>query len=268
MGKKRIQTVGQEEKKEAKRKIIKTGRERGRLTDMGQIALEEAERVSEREKKIEEEAKEIGLKVSKKTVTKKVTTKKRSRRYLDSRKKIDRQKVYPLAEAINLVKDTSITHFNGSIELHLTAKESDLNGEISFPHSTGKEAKIVIADDGVIEKIKKGQIDFDLLLATPEMMKKIAPLAKILGPRGLMPNPKNNTISEQPEKLVKKMAGKTRYKSEKKSPLIHLVVGKVNDPEKKLLENIQAVFNSLGVTKINKAVVCATMGPGIKLLLK
>jgi large subunit ribosomal protein L1 len=268
MGKKRIRVVGAEETakpKKEERKIVKTGKEHGRITDMGQIALAEAEKIAEKEKQAAKEALTLVEKAAPKAKKEKRPAPKRGRRYLAARKKIDRNKLYPLDQAIGLVKETSVSRFNGSIQLHLTVKETGLTGEISFPHSTGKDQKIVIADDELIEKIKKGKIDFDLLLASPAMMPKLASLAKILGPKGLMPNPKTGTISENPKKLALKLAGKTRYRTEKKAPLIHLAIGRLDQPDKELVENIQAVLNTIDPANIKKAVLAATMGPGIKI---
>jgi large subunit ribosomal protein L1 len=265
VGKKRIKIVSAQEKGKEKRKIVKTGKEHGRITDMGQVALEEAQRIAEKEEKLKKEAKVLATEAAQKQVQAKKKVKKRSQRYRAARKKIKPDKLYSLDEAVKLVKKTTLSRFNGSLELHLVVKEAGLSGQISFPHPTGKEQKIVIADDKIIEKIKKGKIDFDLLIAAPEMMKKLAPLAKILGPKGLMPNPKAGTISENPQEVVKKLQGKTQYRTEKKAPLIHLVVGKIDQPDKNLGQNIQAVLNTIGLTNIKKAVLCATMGPGVKI---
>lgn len=265
MGKKRLAVVGDEKKsKEKGRTVVKTGKEGGRLTDMGQVALEEAQRIAEKEKKAEQEAKALATQTTQEEVKKKKAVKKRSKKYLAAKKKIDPHKTYSPSEAAKLAKEVSLSRFNGSLELHLVVKETGLSGEITFPHPTGKTQKIAIADDQLIEKIQKNKIDFDLLVASPEMMKKLAPLAKILGPRGLMPNPKKGTISEKPEKLVKKLTGKTQYRTEKKAPLIHLTIGKVDSPEKQIVENIQIALQTIGPTNIKKAILTPTIGPAIK----
>lgn len=275
MGKKRIKVVGAEEapkktKKEEKglprgkagRKIVRTGKEHGRITDMGAEALAEAERLKEKEKKLEKETKAKAKKVVKKKAPAKAKV--RGKKYQEARKKIDRNQVYPLPKAIKLAQETSISKFNGAIEVHLVTRESGLKGEVQFPHSTGKQTKIAIASDEVLKKIAKGKIDFDVLLATPTMMPKLTKYAKILGPRGLMPNPKANTITEKPEKLAKEMADKTQFKTETKAPLIHLVIGKVDSKAQDLEANFKALIEAIGVNKIKKAVITSTMGPGIK----
>lgn len=282
MGKKRIKVMGAEEalkdkkakkgppanQREEKRKLAKSGKDRGRLTDMSQVALEEAERIAAKEKVLEEETKRTAFAGVKKEVKKVQKAKKRGQRYLQARAKIDRHQIYSLKEAVKLVKETSIARFNGSIELHLVTQEAGLSGEINFPYPTGKKARIAIADEKLVSQIKKGKIDFDVLLASPEIMPQLASLAKILGPKGLMPNPKKGTITDKPKELAEEMAGKTHFKTEKKDPLIHLVIGKVADPEKNLIANAQAVFKTVGENNLQKAVLTSTMGPGIKIDLK
>jgi large subunit ribosomal protein L1 len=275
VGKKRIKLIGSEEakKKKGRRKpkkeVLKSGKQQGRLTDMGQIALEEAEKIKKKSAKLEEETAKETLEVAQEKIKKqKRKTRSRGSRYLTARKLVDRAKLYPLKEAVSLVKKTSLSRFPGSVELHLITQKEGLSGEISFPHPTGKTAKIAIASDALLAKIKKGKTDFDVLLASPEMMPKLAPLAKILGPKGLMPNPKRGTIDENPKKLAKKLSGKTRYKAEKKAPLIHLVVGKTDQPEKELVENVETAFQAIGKTNLQKAVLAPTMGPGIKISLE
>ncbi|MBN1263154.1 MAG: hypothetical protein JW991_02235 [Candidatus Pacebacteria bacterium] len=272
MGKKRIRLVGEEAqpKKQAKeQQVVKTGKEHGRIVDMGQAALEEAQRIADKEKKLEEEAQElISQETSKRISPKNKKVKVSGKKYLAACKKVDRRKKYPLKEAVLLIKQACFTRFDSSIELHLCVEKTGLSGTVSFPHPTGKETKIKIADDKLLKEIKKGNIDFDILIAPPAMMAKLAPLAKILGPKGLMPNPKKGTISDNPRELKKNLLGKTQYQTEKKNPLIHLVVAKTSQTEKEILENIQAALESIGQSKIAKAILTSTMGPGIKLNLE
>jgi large subunit ribosomal protein L1 len=269
MGKKRIKTIDEsqtEEKKkkllEKERKVVKTGKEHGRITDMGVEALAEAERLKAKEKKLAQTIKtKAKVKAKKKGLTK---AKVRGKKYQEMRKKVDRNHFYPLSKAIKLAQETSFSKFNGTLEAHLVVKESGLKGEIQFPHPTGKQTKIAIANEALLEQLEKGKIDFDLLLATPAMMPKLAPFAKKLGPRGLMPNPKTGTITEKPEALAKKMATKTQFKTETNAPLIHLVIGKIKDKPKELEANCQALIQAIGLPKIRKIVLKSTMGPGIK----
>ncbi|MCJ7792433.1 MAG: hypothetical protein MUP45_00415 [Candidatus Marinimicrobia bacterium] len=269
MGKKRIKTIDEaqaEEKKkkplEKERKVVKTGKEHGRIMDMSAEALAEAERIKEKELKLAKEiSAEAKTKPEKKTPAKAKT---RGKKYQATRKKVDRHQLYPLPKAIKLAQETSFSQFNGSIEVHLVVKETGLRGEIKFPYPTGKQTKIAIANDTLLKQIEQGKIDFDVLLATPAIMPKLAKYAKTLGPRGLMPNPKTGTITEKPEELAKKMATKTQFKTETKFPLIHLVIGKVNSKPKELEANCQALVQAIGLIKMTKMILTSTRGPGIK----
>ncbi len=266
MGKKRIKVIDaskEDRAKEKGRKLVKTGKEHGRLTDMGAEALAEAEKIKAKEKELEKLATAKTPKEQKRKKKAK-PTKKRGKRYLDARKLIDPTKFYSLSEAIKILKKTSISRFNGAVEAHLNVKEKGLKGNVSFPYPAGKAQKIKIADDKLIKQLEKGKIDFDLLLATPAIMPKLVKFAKLLGPKGLMPNPKTNTISEKPKELVKTLAGKAQFKTETKAPLIHLVIGRVESKEKELAENFKALILAVGTTNIQKAVLTSTMGPGIK----
>lgn len=272
MGKKRIAIIDESALAKAKkkpeekgRKIVRTGKEHGRITDMGAVVLDEAAKIKEKEKKLEEEAL---VKVTKKAKKpKKKPSKKRGKRYQEARKKVDRTKFYSLPEAIKLAKTTSISRFNGAVEVHLSTHQVGLKGTVKFPYSTGKSQKIAIATDELLRKIAKGKIDFDVLLATPEMMPKLIKYAKVLGPRGLMPNPKSGTITDKPEKLVKQLAGKVQFRTEAKAPLIHIVIGRLNSKEKDLAENFKALIEAVGKKNIQKAVLTSTMGPGIKVAI-
>jgi hypothetical protein len=153
MGKKRIAIVGEETKKE--RKVVKTGKEHGRITDMGAEALAEAERI----KKKEEELEKISPKTQKEQKRKKVKpTKKRSLRYLQALTKVDRNLFYPLPEAIKILKNTSISKFNGAVDAHLVVSEVGLKGEVKFPHPTGKKQAVRIADEELLGELEKGKI--------------------------------------------------------------------------------------------------------------
>lgn len=200
-------------------------------------------------------------------LAKKLKAKKgRSRRYRLIRTKVDRTQTYPLKKAITLLLSISNTKFTGSIEANFILKESGQKFEISFPYSTGKTKKVAIATDELLKKIEAGKIDFDCLIASPEIMPKLAKLAKILGPKGLMPNPKDGTISPDPEKLKKQLeSGKTILKSEKKAPLLHTVVGKTNQSQKQIEENILKLINTIGTQNITKLTISSSMSPGIKI---
>lgn len=150
----------------------------------------------------------------------------------------------------------------------MVVKKIGLKGEVEFPYPTGKQQKIRIADEALLKEIEKGKIDFTLLIATPQMMPKLAKYAKILGPRGLMPNPKAGTITDQPEELAKKLTGKITWKTEPKAPLIHLTIGKVSQPDSQLEENFKALVAAIGQKNIKKATLAPTMGPGVKIKIE
>ncbi len=198
----------------------------------------------------------------------------RSKRYVEKASLVDKTKLYPLAEAVSLVKQTSVSKFDGTIEIHINlnpltlGEKKDMRGSVSLPHGTGKEVKVVIADDKIVSDVAEGKIDFDILVAHPSMMPKLAKVARILGPKGLMPNPKTGTVTEDPEKRVKELShGQVNFKTEPDQPIIHLSVGKVSFEDKKLAENVAAVLKAVGTGKIAKATLTSTMGPGVKLLL-
>lgn len=190
----------------------------------------------------------------------------RGKKYLTARAKIDPKKTYSVSDAAKLVKETSISKFTGSVELHLVLAKDSVNTRIELPYSSGKSKKVEIASDETIQKLQKGKIDFDVLLASPAMMPKLVPYAKLLGPKGLMPNPKNGTLAPDPEKAKEQFGANTlNIKTEKSAPLIHTVVAKTNQPESEIEENIQTVIKSVGGQNIKKAVVSPSMGPGINL---
>lgn len=189
----------------------------------------------------------------------------RGKKYQEARKKIDINKYYPLSEAIKLVKETSFSKFPGKIEAHITTFDIGNVGEISFPHLETVAKKVVILNDAILADLKNGTVNFDILIATPATMPKLLPFARVLGPKGLMPNPKSGTLTDKPEEAVKKLsAAKTMIKTEKKSPVIHVVVGKVSQAEKELEANVEELIKVVKAPKIKKLALCATMGPSVK----
>lgn len=202
---------------------------------------------------------------------KKIKVRVRSKRYIKAASLVDKTKTYPLAEAVSLVKKTSLTKFDGSVELHINlnppslGEKKDMRGSVSLPHGTGKQVRVVIADDAVIADVAAGKINFDILVAHPREMPKLAKVARILGPKGLMPNPKTGTVTEDTAKRARELStGKVNFKTEPDQPLIHLLVGKVSFEDKKLVDNVTAMLDAIGRTKIAKATLASTMGPGVK----
>lgn len=202
---------------------------------------------------------------SKKSKTTIAKTRSRSHRYQFAAKKIDKTNNYSLTNAISTLKTINTHKKPNTLEIHLNLTETGIRGEAKLPYSTGKQIQIEIFSDSTIAKLNAQQIDFDLLLARPADMTKLARYAKILGPRGLMPNPKNGSISDNPEKRAKDLAkGATiSYKSESKFPLMHLSFGKITQDEKHLSENIKTLINTIGLKKIKSAFLKTTQSPSI-----
>lgn len=192
----------------------------------------------------------------------------RSKKYMAVRSQVDKTKVYDAFSAIELVKRLSYSKFDGTISVDAVVKETGALGKLTLPHSTGKSVKVAIVDDALIAEIEAGNIDFDYLVTTPQFMPKLAKHARVLGPRGLMPNPKNGTVTGNPEqKKADLEKGELNIKTEKKRPVIHVTIGKVSQDTKELVENFKALVTFLG-TKITKSTISATMSPGVKIDFK
>ena len=258
MGKKKIAVTGKETKKQPKEKTKKSAKAPGlgggqRLKDMSATATIIEEPV------LTEASQEVT--VSKAPKIKKV----RGKKYLEAKKMIDQTKLYSIEEAVKLAKKTSASKFGGSIEVHFNVNKKGLNGEAQLPYLKGKEKKVVVFNPEILEEIKAGKLNFDLLLATPADMGKLVPFAKILGPKGLMPNPKNGTIVPDPEKAKEKFSQpKFTFKTEPDFPLIHTLIGNFDQKDEELVANFAALVKAIGPANIQKAVIKSTMGPGIK----
>ena len=163
--------------------------------------------------------------------------------------------------------DRPVFKFDQSVELHFVVDETGLKGEIELPFSTGKIVRVKIVDDSVLSDLEKGKIEFDVLVTHPSFMPKLAKYAKVLGPKGLMPNPKAGTVSMKPEEVVKKFEkGMIRWKTEAKFPLIHQMIGKISFEEKNLLANAEKFIEAVGKIHIRKAYIKTTMSPAVKLI--
>lgn len=273
MGQKRISVVDpsqeEEQQKVSQKKVvrsvgkttkaIKGGKGIGRLVDKG----EPIEAI-----KLEEETKGIKAKEAPKKEALKKPPRERSRRYKLARSRIDRTITYPLDKAIDLVKKTSIARFNATVSAHLNLTQNSLIADVAFPHPTGKKTRVAVATNATLKKIKDKKIDFDVLLASPEQMADIKKLAKILGPAGLMPNPKNGTITDNPKQRKKELeTGTTQVKTESKAPLMHVVIGKTSNKNTQLTENLKFLVNAVGINKIKKLTLASSMSPGVKVEL-
>ena len=223
---------------------------------------------------------------------------KRSKKYVEALSKFEKNKLYSKEEACKLVKETSTTKFDGSVEvalrLNLDTKKADqqLRGAIVLPKGTGKTQKVLViakgpkateakdagadyvGDADMLEKIEKENwFDFDTIIATPDMMPLLGKLGRVLGPKGLMPNPKTGTVTMDVAKAVEEVkAGKVEYKTDSFG-IVHSIIGKVSFSEEDLLANLNAFVGQLLRIKpatvkgdyIKNISISATMGPGIKI---
>ncbi|ASS87519.1 50S ribosomal protein L1 [Anoxybacillus geothermalis] len=221
---------------------------------------------------------------------------KRGKKYLEALKLVDRFKAYPVAEAIELVKKTNVAKFDATVEvafrLGVDPKKADqqIRGAVVLPHGTGKVARVLVfakgekakeaeaagadyvGDTEYINKIQQGWFDFDVVVATPDMMGEVGKLGRILGPKGLMPNPKTGTVTFDVAKAVQEIkAGKVEYRVDKAGN-IHVPIGKVSFDNEKLAENFAAVYEAILKAKpaaakgtyVKNVTITSTMGPGIK----
>lgn len=220
----------------------------------------------QRVKAIEVEPVVVTEETTEKQLKKKVV-KVRSKKYQEAKGKIDRNKEYKIIDAIKLVKETSYSKFDGTMEAHLTLKKTGMSAQVSLPFSGGRAKKIEVADEETLKKLQAGKVDFDILLATPDMMPKLVAFARILGPKGLMPNPKNGTLIKSKEDAKKFSASTFTLKTEKEAPLVHASFGKVSQKESELEANLEAILEALGKKQIIRAYVKATMSPSVKVNL-
>ena len=187
-----------------------------------------------------------------------------------AKSKVDPQKKYELAEAVKLVKSLNITKFVSTVTLHLNliAKDAPTRVELTFPHVAGAKKRVAIVTDELLKDLGKGKLEFDILVTSPAFMPRLAKYAKILGPKGLMPSPKAGTVTESPEAKAKEFeGGKTVVKAEAKFPLMHVTVGKIDQPDSELAANIQALLEAVKLKNVTKATLASTMSPGVKLQL-
>lgn len=273
MGKIRLKTLGddeleQQEAVEAKKrrdvKKLKKGEDVNVTADVVAHEAVDAQVESESEAKGAQEVKKATKKEAKSTSSKTAKGKKIS----EARMKVDASKKYNLSDAVKLVKSLSYVKFDETLELHLKLKETGIKGQVNLPHGTGKDLKVAIADEKLLKSIEAGQIDFDILVTSPSFMSKLVPFARVLGPKGLMPNPKNGTVSENPEEAAKKFkGGNVNYKAEAKAPLMHQAVGKFSFSDEQLVENVNVMLGAVQKKNILSAYLSGTMTPSVQIEL-
>lgn len=250
----------QKEKSVEKKKIRAPGLKGGERMVAVEVNKEELEKM-EKAKKIVEEAEKKILKKQKE-----VKKKNRGKNYQKAKAQIDKSKLYPIKKAISLLRKIKYTKFNDSFELHLNVDKVGLKGEVDLPYSLGKKIKVAIVDDKVLAQIEAGRIDFDVLITHPSFMPKLIKYARILGPKGLMPNPKNGTVSTTPEETAKKFErGLLQWKTESKFPLIHQMIGKMSQKDEELEQNIKAFLKAVGFNHIKEAYLKTTMSPSVRI---
>lgn len=225
---------------------------------------------------------------------------KKAKKYLESVKLFDKEQTYEPTEAVDIVKKTAKAKFDETVEvavrLGVDVKKADqqLRGALVLPHGTGKTARVLVfakgekakeaeaagadfvGDDDVINKINQGWFEFDVVVATPDMMASVGKLGRVLGPKGLMPNPKTGTVTFDVKRAVDEIkAGKIEYRTDKAGN-IHAPIGKVSFDDQKLMENFHALIDTLQKAKpaaakgqyIRNVSVSSTMGPGVKVNLQ
>src|ERR671931_470839 len=218
------------------------------------------------------------------------------KRYRQSYEKVDRSRHYPPVEAVRLLKESASAKFDETVEVHVRLgvnvrhAEEQLRGTLALPHGLGKEVTVAafakgqkardaeaagadfVGDEDLADRVEEGWTDFDVAIATPDMMSVVGKLGRILGPQGKMPNPKVGTVTEDIEKAVgESKAGKVEYRTDRQA-VVHLVIGKASFDERALLENYAAVVDEIVRAKPAAAkgryllsiTLATTMGPGIR----
>lgn len=205
--------------------------------------------------------------------------------YQKALKAIDATKAYSAKEAYKLLEETSFTKFDPTVEIHINVSEKNLRGKVSFPHPIGpkkekrflvfakfkSDSKNVISGSAeTVKEIEEGRLkpvrDFDVVIASAEFMPQLVKIAKVLGPAGMMPNPKNGTITSNPQSLIEgKDSDAYEFRSDPLAPVIHAKLGKLSAKEAAINENLKALILAIGTSKIKRVILTTSMGPGIQL---
>lgn len=204
-------------------------------------------------------------------------------------KELIENKLYSTKEALELLPKTSFVKFDPAVEIHFGVSEKNIRGTVNFPHTKDQKKKekmylvftdkkfpsenknVLWATEKTVEELESGRLkpakDFDVVVATPNFMPALAKVAKILGPRGMMPNPKNGTVTENIQKFLEDSSSSvsSEYKTDPSTPVVHIKIGKLSQKPEELAENLKALTASIGSSKIKKAWLTTTMGPAIKI---
>lgn len=276
MGKKRMAVLGSENEDQVKAQAAvkrdqkklregKTAKAPGlaggqRVIDTAEESLRELEAIEAKQQQVE-----AGVEGEAPAKVKKVKV--RSKTYQAAKAKVNPENKYSLKDALKLLREVSYSKANDTVELHVTLRDLGFSKDVDLPFATGKVRKVAIADTATLAKIESGKVDFDVLLASPADMPKLVKFAKVLGPKGLMPNPKNGTLVDNPEAAAKKLSGSNliSIRTEKDAPVVHTIAGKLSMEDDKLSKNISAIMAVLPTGKATKIVLKSTMSPAIKL---
>lgn len=226
--------------------------------------------------------------------------KKYSKRFQEAKKMVDDNKIYSLRDAVGILKKMPKTKFDETVDISMklgvdaTQSDQQVRGTVALPHGTGKKVRVLVFAKGesaklakeagadyvgledLVEKINKGWCEFDVVVASPETMREVGKLGKVLGPRGLMPSPKTGTVTPEVGKAVKEVkAGRVEFKMDKNSNL-HLPIGKVSFDEKAIFDNAAAVIETVSRAKpstskgefLESCTISTTMGPGLRVETK
>lgn len=287
MGKKKSVIIDDSAPQEEPKKVVKTApavaAEEVAVEEKAQSASEEkADKAAETTKDSKASAPAGSKKVEKKSkrATKKEAARKsnRSEKYKKAAEESEKSKRYNVTDAVEKTKAGSYSKFDGTIEVHMNTTNKNMRGLVSLPFASGRKLTVLafgkgaeesgadmVGDDEKISAIQKGKVDFDVVVTTADWMPKLAKIAAILGPRGLMPNPKSGTITTDLKKAVLDIqSGKVEYKTDRNAQTMHLSIGKVSQNSEEIVANVKTLVNSIGKTRIKKVVLAPTMGPGVK----
>lgn len=263
-----------------------------------EAAEKEAKENRKAESKKADETAEKMIKKGPKPVTRPVLER-RGKKYQEAAKMIDKSKYYNISEAVELAAKSNPSKFDASVEIHVRLNvdprqaDQNIRSTVSLPHGSGKTIKVavfapesdhkeaksagadIVGDETLLKQLDKEVVDFDVLITSPQYMPKLGKYARLLGPRGLMPNPKSGTVASDVAKAVKEAkTGKVEYRVDKQS-IVHIAIGKASFGSAKLLDNAKAFFDSLQSQKpssikgayVKSISMSTTMGPGIKVEL-